>query len=244
MTVALVTGGNRGLGLATVRALAAGGAHVLLAGRDPDRAGRAAAGLRSDGLDVAALVLDVTDPASVAAAAERVARAPGRLDVLVNNAGVLPEATDAEPHEFAGLAAFRATYAVNVFGPVAVTEAFLPLLRRSPAGRVVNVSSRMGSLADHADPASPYAAMTVPAYRSSKAALNSVTVGLAQVLAGTGVVVTAVCPGFVRTDLTPGSREQAPLSAAEAAEVVVAAATLPAGARSGTFVDAAGPVPW
>jgi NAD(P)-dependent dehydrogenase (short-subunit alcohol dehydrogenase family) len=244
MTVALVTGGNRGLGLATARGLAAGGAHVLLAGRDPDRAGPAAALLRSDGLDVEALTLDVTDPAGIAAAAERVARSPGRLDVLVNNAGVLPEATDPGTYGFAGLEAFRATFAVNVFGAVAVTEAFLPLLRRSPAGRIVNVSSRMGSLADQADPASPYAGLTVPAYRGSKAALNSVTIGLATALAGTGIVVTAVCPGFVRTDLTPANREQAPLSAAEAAEVVVAAATLPPGARSGTFVDAAGLVPW
>jgi NAD(P)-dependent dehydrogenase (short-subunit alcohol dehydrogenase family) len=235
MTTALVTGGNRGLGLATVRALAAHGMTVLLAGRDPARASRAAAELRADGLDVTGLVLDVTDPASIAAARARVPR----LDVLVNNAGILPEATAEH-----GVARFRETFEVNVFGPVAVTEAFLPLLRAGGAGRVVNVSSRMGSLADQLDPASPYHGLVLPAYQSSKAALNSVTIGLAKALAGTGIVVTAVCPGFVRTDLTPGNREQAPLSAQEAAGVVVAAATAPAGTPSGRFVDATGPVPW
>jgi NAD(P)-dependent dehydrogenase (short-subunit alcohol dehydrogenase family) len=241
MTVALVTGGNRGLGLATARALAERGLTVLLAARDPDRAEAAAAGLRAAGLDVTGLALDVTSAASVAAAAARVGQDPGRLDVLVNNAGVLPEATGGDRP---AAALFRETYEVNVFGPVAVTEAFLPLLRRSPRARIVNVSTRMGSLADHSDPASPYAGVGVPAYRSSKAALNSLTVSLARTLAGTGAVVTAVCPGFVRTDLTPANREQAPLSAAEAAGVVVAAATVPDGTASGTFVDAAGPVPW
>ena len=123
-------------------------------------------------------------------------------------------------------------------------EAFLPLLRKSPAGRIVNVSSAMGSLAHQTDPRSPWYAMAVPAYQSSKTALNAVTIGLAKALAETPIKVTAVCPGFVQTDLTPANRTQAPTTPEEAAEVIVRAAALSADDASGTFVDASGPVAW
>ncbi|HEY0950265.1 SDR family NAD(P)-dependent oxidoreductase [Nocardioides sp.] len=244
MTIALVTGGTRGIGLATARALAQTGACVLLTGRRLAAAEAASSSLRQEGLDVQALELDVTSSASIAAAAERVERDQGRLDVLVNNAGILPEATDATEHHFANPDLVRATFEVNVFGPVAVTEAFLPLLQRSARARIVNLSTTMGSLTDQADPDSPYYGTVVPGYQSSKAALNSITIGLAKRLAATGIKVTSVCPGFVQTDLTPMNREQAPLAASQAAQVVLAAATLPDGAASGTFVDANGPVAW
>jgi len=244
MTVALVTGGNRGLGFATVRALARTGSCVILTGRDGDRAKEAAAALRAEGLDVQGLELDVTDQASIGAAREQVERRQGRLDVLVNNAGILPEATDGAEHEFASPELFQATFATNVFGVVAVTEAFLPLLRRSATGRIVNVSTTMGSLSDQANPSSPYYQMVVPAYQSSKAALNSVTISMAKKLADRGIKVTSVCPGFVQTDLTPVNRDQAPLTAEQAASVVIAAATLAGDAPSGTFVDRNGPVAW
>ncbi len=242
MTIALVTGATRGIGLATSRALAQTGACVLLTGRNLADAKAAAASLRQEGLDVRPLALDVTSSDSIAAAAEQVARDQGRLDVLVNNAGVLPEATDATEHHFANPELVRATFEVNVFGAVAVTEAFLPLLRRSAGARIVNVSTTMGSLSDQNNPDSPYHPMVVPGYQSSKAALNSITIGLAKTLAPAGIKVTAVCPGFVQTELTPMNKEQAPLTASQAAEVVLAAATLPESAASGTFVDALGPV--
>jgi NAD(P)-dependent dehydrogenase (short-subunit alcohol dehydrogenase family) len=244
MSIALVTGANRGLGFATADALARRGACVLLAARDEARAEDAAAKLRAEGMDVQPVRLDVTSAASIAAAAERVEQEHGRLDVLVNNAGVLPEATDADEHEFADPDLFAMTFETNVFGAVAVTEAFLPLLRRSENARIVNVSTTMGSLNDQADPDSPYYQLAVPAYRASKAALNSVTISLAKRLAGTGIKATSVCPGWVQTDLAPGNREQAPLTADEAARIVVAAATLPDDAESGTFIDRSGVVAW
>jgi NAD(P)-dependent dehydrogenase (short-subunit alcohol dehydrogenase family) len=244
MSISLVTGANRGLGFATARAFARDGGRVLLAGRDRARAEQAAAQLRAEGLDAQPIQLDVTAPSSVATAAKQVARDHGRLDVLVNNAGVLPEATDATEHQFADPDLFAVTFETNLFGAVAVTEAFLPLLRRSPRGRIVNVSTTMGSLNDQADPDSPYRGLAVPAYRASKAALNSVTISLANMLADTDIKVTSVCPGWVQTDLAPGNREQAPLTPDEAARVIVAAATLPDDAASGTFIDRNVVVAW
>ncbi|HET9422529.1 MAG TPA: SDR family NAD(P)-dependent oxidoreductase [Nocardioides sp.] len=244
MSIALVTGGNRGLGYATARALASNGSSVVLAGRDQGQADESAATLRKEGFDVQGLALDVTSPDSIKAAVETVERDHGGLDVLVNNAGILPEATDGSEHDFANPVMFETTFATNVFGAVAVTEAFLPMLRRSPQGRIVNVSSTMGSLSDQADPSSIYYQSVVPAYQSSKAALNSVTISLAKTLADTDIKVTSICPGFVQTDLTPINRDQAPLTADQAAAPVVTAATLPADAASGTFIDADGPVAW
>jgi NAD(P)-dependent dehydrogenase (short-subunit alcohol dehydrogenase family) len=244
MRIALVTGGNRGIGLASARRIARDGIHVVLTSRDPMAGEDAADRLVREGYAASSVTMDVTDPASVRAAASDMERRFGRVDVLVNNAGILPEVAHTGPTEVVDLELFRTTFDTNLFGAVTVLEAFLPLLRRSDAGRIVNVTSRMGSLVDQTDPASPYYATVLPAYQSSKAALNSVTVALAKSLADTPIVVTSVCPGFVQTDLTPISREQAPATAEEAAEVVHGAATLPEGAASGTFVEAAGPVPW
>lgn len=240
MTTALITGGNRGLGRAVAEQLINRGMTVIVAARDASNGAEAA---RQLGRGATSVQLDVTDPASVRRAALWVQEHHGRLDVLVNNAGVLPEATG-DAREAVDLALFHQTYATNVFGVVAVLEEFLPLLRKSASGRIVNVSTTMGSLADQTDPASAYYAMNLPAYQSSKAALNNITIALAKSLADTTLKVTSVCPGFVQTDLTPVNREQAPLTAREAAVVVVGAATLPDEAPSGTFVDSSGTVPW
>jgi len=244
MRVALVTGASRGIGAATARRLARNCAHVILAARDPNDVAETVDRLNREGRSASAVQLDVTDDDSVRRAADEVAAAYGHLDVLVNNAGILPEATRGDAAEAVDLSMFRATFATNVFGAVAVLEAFLPLLRKSEAGRVVNITTTMGSLSDQTDPASPYYGTVVPAYQSSKAALNNITIALAKALAETPIKVTSVCPGFVQTDLTPVNREQAPLTADQAAEVVHRAATLPGDAPSGTFVDANGVVPW
>lgn len=244
MKISLVTGASRGIGQATARRLAREGGHVVLAARDTAALTAAVDQLNDDGYSASALRMDVTDDAGVRAAAAEVAAAFGRIDVLINNAGVLPEATNADPTESVDVAMFRETFATNVFGTVSVLEAFLPLLRKSEQGRIVNVSTTMGSLTDQSDPDSPYYGMVVPAYQSSKAALNSVTIALAKSLTGTPIKVTSVCPGFVQTDLTPVNRDQAPLTADQAAEVIHRAASLPADAPSGTFIDAGGPVPW
>jgi NAD(P)-dependent dehydrogenase (short-subunit alcohol dehydrogenase family) len=243
--VALVTGGNRGLGLATARRLGQEGVTVVIGARDEARARDAVVGLREAGVWASAVTLDVDDEASVRDAAERIRREHGRLDILVNNAGILPEATAKDAVDPLDPALFLHTFRTNVLGAVAVTAAVLPLLVQSDRGRVVNVSSRMGSLSDQLDPASPYHSLVVPAYQSSKAALNGLTIALAKKLAGTPVKVNSVCPGWVQTDLGgPDNRAAAPTPAQEAAEVVVRAALLDDTGPSGSFFDAAGPVPW
>lgn len=243
-TIALVTGANRGLGLASATALARSGATVIVAGRDADSVQEAVDGLVREGLAAEALTLDVTSPIDVAAAVTAVIERHGRLDVLVNNAGVLPEASSTTDHDFIDIGALARTFETNVLGVAIVTESFLPLLHQSPAGRVVNISSTMGSLNDQSDPESPYYLSALPAYRASKAAVNSLTIGLSKRLVDTQIKVTSVCPGWVQTDLAPGNREQAPTSADEAAKIVVEAAALPSDARSGTFVSSGGPVAW
>lgn len=244
MKIALVTGANRGIGLAAARRLAREGGHVIVAARRTAAGEEAATRLSREGYSVSNLTMDVADPASVRRAAAEVSERFGHLDVLVNNAGILPEATNAGPKEALDLAMFEQTYATNVLGSVAVIEAFLPMIRRSPAGRIVNVSSTVGSLAHQTDPNSPWHSMVSPAYQSSKAALNAITIVLSKALADTPIKVTSVCPGWTQTDLAPGNKEQAPVTPEEAAEVVAKAAALSGAGATGTFIDANGPVSW
>jgi NAD(P)-dependent dehydrogenase (short-subunit alcohol dehydrogenase family) len=241
--IALVTGANRGLGLEIARQLAQSGATVIISGRDAGKAERAADEMRDDGLDVSGVQLDVTDPASARRVAEEIRSEHGVVDILVNNAGVLPEATSGSREAVDG-GLFRETFETNLFGAVNVTEELLPLLRESNAGRIVNVSTTMGSLTDQSNPRSPYFGTVVPAYQASKAALNSVTISLAKLLTDTTIKVNAVCPGFVQTDLTPVNREQAPLTAADAAHVAVRYALLDDDGPSGGFFDQEAAVAW
>ncbi len=243
-SVSVVTGATRGLGLATAQELGRRGHLVVVAGRDENAARTVAEEIRSDGGRAQFVRLDVDSEASAREAAAQVGRWTDRVDVPVNNAGILPEATDGQAHEFASVAMFERTFRTNVFGAVVVTEAFLPLLRRSDAGRIVNVSSTMGSLNEQGNPASPYYQMIVPAYRSSKAALNSVTVKPVQGARRHRHRGHVRMPWFAQTDLTPISREQAPLTAEEAVAPVVIAATLPDDAPSGRFVDTTSTVAW
>ncbi len=247
--IAFITGANKGLGLATARRLGQAGATVIVGARNPVQGEQAAGRLRDEGVDAESVTIDVTDPASVSAAAERVRERHGRLDVLVNNAGILPEATQPKPTDGPlDRWMFETTFAVNVFGVVSVTDAFLPLLRAADAGRIVNVSSTMGSLADQADPESPYYGMVLPAYQTSKAALNSITIGLAKSLAGTTVTVNAICPGWVQTDLGGDQNRLAAPTTPEDASRIVARMALADGdgeaAPNGGFFDLAGEVRW
>ena len=246
--VALVTGANKGIGLEISRILAESGIFVWMAGRDPARIRDAAASLKKAGLSVDSVPLDVTDPKSVEAAAQHVQAISGRLDILVNNAGIVAERrqnaageSEVPPPSELDLAALKETYETNVFGVFTVTKAFLPLVRKSPAGRIVNVSSGLGSLAQRSDPNWGHAKFNALAYCSSKTALNGVTVAFAKELQDTAVKVNAADPGYCATDLNGHSGPRTP---AQGAAIAVHLATLPAdGPTSGYFNDE-GPVPW
>lgn len=204
--VALVTGATRGIGIETVRQLAEAGVHTLLAGRDRQKAVAAALTLQTQGLPVEAIALDVTDADSIAAAVREVEQRHGRLDILVNNAGILVDAFGRKVSE-QGIDVWRKTFDTNVFGLIATTQAFLPLLHKSDAGRIVNVSSLLGSMALHSDPASPIYDFKVPAYNVSKSAVNAWTVQLAYELRDSRIKINTIHPGYVKTDMNGGEGE-------------------------------------
>ncbi|MDH6135543.1 NAD(P)-dependent dehydrogenase (short-subunit alcohol dehydrogenase family) [Kitasatospora sp. MAA4] len=241
--LALVTGANRGIGFETARQLASAGVQVLLAGRDREAVTAAADELRADGLAVDPLVLDVTDPESIRAAASEVDGNHGRLDILVNNAGIRIEEYGKQPSE-QPMRQWRETFDTNLFGVVEVTTAFLPLLGRSTAGRIVNVSSLLGSLATHSDPKSyAHSPMfkSLPAYSASKSAVNSWTVHLAYELRGTPIKVNAVHPGYTRTGMNDGAGD---LDVADGARTSVAMALLGSDGPTGTYTHSGATVPW
>ncbi|MFI6262217.1 SDR family oxidoreductase [Micromonospora sp. NPDC051006] len=228
--IALITGSNKGIGLATARQLGGLGMTVLVGARNAERGQAAERELRAGGADARFVPLDVTDAASVAAAAKLVEEEYGRLDVLVNNAGiVLGDGARALPSETT-LATLRRVYETNVFGVVAVTNALLPLLRRAPAARIVNVSSEVGSITTMTDPESFLAPLTSVPYPSSKTALNMVTAMYAKELRDSPIKVNAANPGYCATDLNGNSGFRSP---DQGAEVSVHLATLPADGPSG-----------
>ena len=247
-TIALVTGANKGIGLETARQFGARGFTVLAGARDDERGLAAERALRADGADARFVRLDVTDDASVTQAAGWIEREYGRLDILVNNAGI----ARGNPASETDLALMQEVYEVNVFGVIRVTNAMLPLLRRAPAARIVNVSSEVGSITSQTDPASPLAQMpTSLAYPSSKAALNMITAMYARELRDTPIKVNAANPGYTKTDLNRNSGFR---SVAEGAEASVYLATLPPDGPSGILwghlwtpdgpADAYGVLPW
>src|SRR5690606_25209241 len=201
--IALVTGATRGIGRETVRQLAQAGMHTLLAGRTHQAAVAEALKLHAEGLPVEAIQLDVTDADSVEAAYRTVVERHGRLDVLINNAGIVLDDTTL-PSSAQAMETWRRTIETNAFAMVAVTRLFQPLILRSPAGRIVNVSSLLGSITLHSQPGSPVYGFTAPAYSVSKSAVNAWTVQLACELRDTSVKVNAVHPGYVRTDMNRG----------------------------------------
>nr|WP_155908783.1 MULTISPECIES: SDR family NAD(P)-dependent oxidoreductase [unclassified Mycolicibacterium] len=237
----MITGGSRGIGFETARQLGHSGATVIITGRTEESVAAAAEKLISERLSVEPEVVDVTSYADVQRLADTVANRFERLDALVNNAGVAAEWIYPDPDGYVDPRAARVTLETNVLGVFHMVEAFLPLLRRSPAGRIVNVSSFTGSLTLQAQ--AQQGDLIVPAYQASKAAVNSITLTLSTMLRDSPIRVVSVDPGFVQTDFSPINRTQAPLTAAQGAQPITRAATgdlLP-----GTFVSHnAAVVPW
>lgn len=236
---ALVTGANKGIGREVARRLAELEMTVLIAARDQGCGEAAVNALRASGRDAQLVILDVADEQSIARAAADVAERFGKLDVLVNNAGI---SLGAGAPSSQSLAAMRHIFATNVFGPLAVTQAFLPLLEKAAAARVVNVSSALGSLGLSSDPESPIAQFgNLFGYTASKTALNAFTLRLAHELRDKRIKVNSACPGYVATDL---NRHTGPRSVEQGAEIIVRLATLPDDGPTGGFFNDAGRVPW
>ena len=230
--VALVTGANKGIGYEIAAGLGVSGHRVGVAAREEGRREAAVEKLRAGGVDAFGVPLDVTSDESVRAAAELVEEQIGQLDVLVNNAGI-SGAWPQDPTTL-DLDVLRTVLDTNVLGVIRVTNALLPLLRRSAAPRIVNVSSNMGSLTLQTGP-------IMAAYAPSKTMLNAVTVQYARRLAGTGILVNAACPGYVATDFTGHQGSRTP---EQGAATPVRLATLPADGPSGGFFDDDGAIPW
>ncbi|WP_432493546.1 SDR family oxidoreductase [Kineococcus auxinigenes] len=232
---ALVTGANKGIGFAIAQGLGAAGFTVAVGARSKVRREEAVQRLRAAGIDAFGVALDVTSEDSAAVAAAAVEDRTGRLDVLVNNAGISGR-TDggAQDPTTLNLDVVRTVLDTNVFGVVRVTNAMLPLLLRAPSPRIVNMSSNMGSLALQTGP-------QLAAYAPSKSMLNSITAQYARRLADTKVIVNAACPGYVATDFTGFAGERTP---EHGAAIAVRLATLPDDGPRGGFFDDGGVVPW
>ena len=236
--VVLVTGAAHGLGWEVARQLTAADRHVIIASRDAGQAGRAADALGEDA-EALSVGLDLTDPASIEAAARAVRDSPGRLDGLVNNAAAFVDWTETATH--ADMDAAQQVIATNLLGTWRLIQALLPLLRQSLAPRIVNVSSGAGSHGDDTFGLRMRGG-TAATYGISKAALNALTSTLAVELAGTPVLVNSVCPGLTAT--WPGAESMGARPPEESAPGVVWAATLPDGGPTGGFFRDARPLPW
>jgi NAD(P)-dependent dehydrogenase (short-subunit alcohol dehydrogenase family) len=230
--VALVTGGNRGLGLGTCRELARQGNEVVLGSRSARSGEEAVARLAKEGLRVTMLPLDLDRRDSIEAALAAMQKLFGRIDILVNNAGILPD-KGAQGVLQAPVENMRATLATNVLGPFQLTQLVMPLMEKHGYGRIVNVSSGMGQLSDMNG--------GYPAYRVSKTALNALTKIFAAEGRGHNILVNSICPGWVRTDM---GGPNAPRTIEEAAKGIVWAATLPDDGPTGGFFRDGKPIPW
>ncbi|HLK67399.1 MAG TPA: SDR family oxidoreductase [Bryobacteraceae bacterium] len=237
--IALITGANKGIGFEIARQIGRSGATILLGARNQTAGEEAAARLTAEEIAVHFIPIDVADYASIERAAATITSSFGRLDILVNNAGINDPGDGPAPT--ARLDAVERVLRTNFLGALAVTQAMLPLLRKSDAARIVNVSSGLGSLTRNGDPAFPGAATKLIGYSASKAALNMLTVQLAYLLRDTRIKVNAADPGYTATDLNGHRGTQTiPEGAAEAVRL----ALLPDDGPSGTYSNSKGPIPW
>jgi NAD(P)-dependent dehydrogenase (short-subunit alcohol dehydrogenase family) len=232
--IALITGANKGIGYEVARQLIAQGITVLLAARNPELGEPAAAKLNARFIE-----LDVTKPETIARAATLIAADYGKLDILVNNAGIVDKADG--PPSLADPAAVRRILDVNFFGVLAVTQALLPLVKKSPAGRIVMLSSGLGSLTKNADPTWLFAGTKPLGYNGSKAILNMMTVQLAWELRDTPIKVNAVNPGYTATDINDNKGTQ---TLEEGAAETVRQCLVSGDAPTGGFFETAGVIPW
>jgi NAD(P)-dependent dehydrogenase (short-subunit alcohol dehydrogenase family) len=237
--VALVTGANRGIGFAIAGRLAHAGLTVIMGCRNESRGNAACERLSGQGLDAHFTLLDVTDATTVQSAVARTADRFGRLDVLVNNAGIMIDSHTGILELDTAL--LQNTLETNAYGPLLLSQACIPVMRRHAYGRIVNLSSTLGSLTDTVNPDSSLAEVGSPAYRMSKTLLNAITALLARELRGSNILVNSVCPGWVRTDL---GGPRAPLSPDQAAATPFWLATLPDDGPTGGFFREHQPIPW
>ncbi|KAK1675339.1 short-chain dehydrogenase [Colletotrichum godetiae] len=241
MIVALVTGGNAGIGEAVVQQLARiPGFHVIIGSRNPESGSKLAEALNNEDRSVSSVQLDLSSDDSISKAVESIQKSHGKLDVLINNAGIL---IDTSPDAFSSTRdLFRKTYDTNVFGTAVLSEAALPLLRKSEYPRIIFVSSQMGSLESSADERMPFYNIDYKAYDGSKAAVNILATNYARILKDVGGASNAVCPGLVKTKLTGWMDAGAPTSVG--AERIVELATAAPGGPTGTFSNREGPLAW
>jgi NAD(P)-dependent dehydrogenase (short-subunit alcohol dehydrogenase family) len=235
----LITGANKGIGYETARQLGALRYRIWLGSRHVDRGVKAAAALKAEGCDVREIVIDVTNDESVRAAAARVQQEDGFLDVLINNAGVLGDMTKAPSED--PISAIKEVYEVNVFGPIRVTQAFIPLLKASKRANIVMVSSGLGSLGWLSNPVNANYGFNLLGYNTSKNALNGVMLAFSKELAQAGIKVNAADPGYTDTDFNGHTGHR---TVEQAAKGVVELATLDEDGPTGGYFHDRSPVPW
>lgn len=240
-TVAFITGGNRGLGLETARGLGKLGIKVVLGVRDIAKGDAAVHELRGQGIQAEAIAFDALNPATFIDVRNYLERKYGKLDILVNNAGIAQGGLFGNNSESAPQDLLKRTFETNFFSVIELTQVLLPLVKKAPAGRIVNLSSILGSLGTHAMTDSPIAGAKELAYNASKTALNVFTVHLADALKDTAIKVNSAHPGWVKTDM---GGPEAPLEVSEGGATSVQLATLPANGPTGGFFHLGETLPW
>ncbi|WP_428943981.1 SDR family oxidoreductase [Pantoea sp. FN060301] len=235
----VITGANKSIGFETARQMGLRGYRIWLGSRDNDRGASAVASLQAEGIDARLLVVDITDNDSVLAAAERIMKEDGKLDILINNAGISGAQPIAPGSQ--SISDIKSVYETNVFGTIRMTQAFLPLLKATSEAKIIMVSSGLGSLSWVSDLTHPYARVEAMGYTSSKTALNAVTVAFAKELAEYGISVNAVDPGYTATDFNGHTGDR---SVSQAAEGIVWLASLNAPEATGKFYFDRQQAPW
>jgi len=239
--VALITGANKGLGYEMARQLAKAGVTVVMAARDKAKGEAAAETLKKEGLDVRFFPLDVTNKKDYAPVASFLESNFGKLDILINNAGISADGLAGTSASATTEQSLKTTFDTNFFAPIALTQTLLPLLKKSPAARIVNMSSILGSQTLHADPNSPIYNFKALSYDASKAALNSFTIHLAHELKDTKIKVNSAHPGWVKTDM---GTDAAPMELPEGGKTGVALALLDESGPTGGFFHLGQTLPW